>query len=90
MRITFFVRKIGPIHVVEPGLTAGRQVADEIQVNLEILKNQCSYIERFDFLLRLTKVQHHYSSRNALQVFFRVKSILCKNTFGVKKCGQVK
>ena len=28
------------------------------------------YIERFDFLLRLTKVQHHYSSRNAFQVFF--------------------
>ena len=25
--ITFFVRKIGPIHVAEPGLTAGRQVA---------------------------------------------------------------
>ena len=34
------------------------------------------YIERFDFLLRLTKVQHHYSSRNAFQVFFRVKSIV--------------
>ena len=27
MPITFLVRKIGPIHVVEPGLTAGRQVA---------------------------------------------------------------
>ena len=25
--ITFFVRKIGPVHVAEPGLTAGRQVA---------------------------------------------------------------
>ena len=49
----------------------GRQVADEIQVNLEILKNHCTvYIKRFDFLLRLTKIQHHYSSRNAFQVFF--------------------
>ena len=42
---------------------AGRQVADEIQVNLEIFKNH--YIERFGFLLCLTKVQHHYSDRNA-------------------------
>ena len=46
--ITFFVRKIGPIHVVELGLTAGRwqagsrQVADKIQVNLEIFKNHCT------------------------------------------------
>ena len=41
--ITFFVRKIGPIHITEPGLMAGgRQVADEIQVNLEIFKNYCS------------------------------------------------
>ena len=58
MPITFFVRKIGPVHVAEPGLTAGRwQVADKIQVNLEIFNNHCSYIERLDFLLRLTKVQ---------------------------------
>ena len=34
------------------------------------------YIERFDFLLRLTKVQHHYSSRNAFQAVFRIKSIV--------------
>ena len=27
------------------------------------------YIERFDFLLSLTKVQHYYSSGNAFQVF---------------------
>ena len=50
------------------------QVADKIQVNLEIFNKL--YIKRFDFLLRLTKVQHHYSSRNAFQVFFRVKSIV--------------
>ena len=56
--------------------TGGRQVADEIQVNLEIFKNHCTYIERFDILLRLTKVEHHYSSRNAFQVFFRVKYIV--------------
>ena len=35
MPITFFVRKIGPARVVELGLMAGRQVADEIQVNFE-------------------------------------------------------
>ena len=73
--IIFFVRKIGPIHIAEPGLTAGRQVADEIQVNLEIFHNHCTS-KRFDFMLRLTKVQHHYSSRNAFQVFFWVKSIV--------------
>ena len=44
--ITFSVRIIGPIHIAEPGLTVGRQacgwqVADEIQVNLEIFKNHC-------------------------------------------------
>ena len=42
------MRKIGPVHIAEPGLTAGRQagrqadgrkMADEIQVNLEIFKN---------------------------------------------------
>ena len=55
---------------------AGGRQADEIQVNLEFFKNHCMYIERFDFLLCLTKVQHHYSSRNAFQVFFRVKSIV--------------
>ena len=38
MPITFFVRKIGPVHVAELGLTAGGQMADEIQVNLDILK----------------------------------------------------
>ena len=36
--------KIGPVHVVEPGLMAGRQVqvADEIHVNLEFFKNHCT------------------------------------------------
>ena len=44
MPITFFVRKIGSVHIAEPGLTAGRwqaggrQVVDKIQLNLEILK----------------------------------------------------
>ena len=31
--------KIGLVHVAELGLMAGRQVADEIQVNLEIFNN---------------------------------------------------
>ena len=41
--------KIGPIHVAEPGLTvgrqAGRQVPDEIQVNLDFFKNHCTSID---------------------------------------------
>ena len=43
------MRKIGPVHIAQPGLTAGRQVADgrwqvadEIQVNLEIFNNHCT------------------------------------------------
>ena len=35
--VSLFVRKNGPVHVAEPGLMANRQVADEIQVNLEFL-----------------------------------------------------
>ena len=48
MPITFFVRKIGPVHIIEPGLMAssrqmaGRWQSDEIQVNLEIFKNLCT------------------------------------------------
>ena len=34
-----------------------------------------NYTETFDFLLHLAKVQHHYSSTNAFQALFRVKSI---------------
>ena len=76
MPITFFVRKIGPVHEAEPGLRAGgsqagRQNTGEIGNLYKPL-----YIERFDVLLRLTKVQHHYSSSNAFQVFFWVKSIV--------------
>ena len=41
------MRKNGPVHIAEPFVTAGRQVAgrqvaDEIQVNLEIFKNHCT------------------------------------------------
>ena len=56
-----YVRKIGPIHIAELGLTAdrqagrwqagGRQVVDEIQVNLEIFKNHCtSKVSTFCFV----------------------------------------
>ena len=85
MPITFFVGKIGLVHVVEPGLTAGRHVAGGRRNTGEFGKFQQSlYIKRFNFLLRLTKVQHHYNSRNAFQVFFRVKSIV-KLVFKVLK-----
>ena len=47
----------------------GRWQADEIQVKFEIFKNHCTSKDSI-FLLHLTKVQHHYSSRNAFQVFF--------------------
>ena len=50
------MRKIGPVHIAELGLVhiaelglmagrwqaGGRQVVDEIQVNLEIFKNHCT------------------------------------------------
>ena len=36
------LRKIGHVHIAEPDLTAGRQMSDEIQVNLEILNNHCT------------------------------------------------
>ena len=32
----------GALHLAQPGLTAGRQVADEIQVNFEILETNCT------------------------------------------------
>ena len=58
MPITFFVRKIGPVHVAEPGLmAAGRQNTGEFENFKKSL-----YTEKFNFLLRLTKVQHYYSS----------------------------
>ena len=62
-------KKIQPIHIAEPGLTAGRwqaggrQVADKMQVNLEILK--ITVHRKIRLLLHLTMVQHHYSSKNA-------------------------
>ena len=62
----------GALHLAKPGLTASRQ-ADKMQVNFEIFKT--NYTETFDFSLRLAKVQHHYSSTNAFQALFRVKSI---------------
>ena len=77
MSITFFARKIGPVHLAKPGLMAGgRQVAVRRNTGEFGYFKKSLYIERFDFLLCLTKVQHHYSSRNAFQVFFRVKSIV--------------
>ena len=33
MPITLFVRKIGPVHVAEPGFTAGRQVVGRWQAD---------------------------------------------------------
>ena len=32
----------GTLHLAQPGLTAGRQVADEIQVNFEIFITNCT------------------------------------------------
>ena len=72
MPITFFVRKTGPVNVAEPGLMAGgRQNTGEFGIFLKSL-----YIERFNFLLSLGKIQHHYSSRNSFQVLLQIKSIV--------------
>ena len=43
-RFPLLCEKSGAIHLVEPGLTAGRQagwLADEMQVNFEIFKIRC-------------------------------------------------
>ena len=53
---------------MQPGFTAG-WLADEIQVNCEILK-KIAVAETFEFLLCLTKVQHYYSLTNAFQWVF--------------------
>ena len=53
---------------------AGRQVADEIQVNFEILK--ITVHRKIRLLAHLTKAQHHYNSKNASYMSFRVKSIV--------------
>ena len=55
MPITFFVRKIGPVHVAELGLMAGRWQEDGRQMAVrrntgEIVNFYKSlYIQRFDF-----------------------------------------
>ena len=53
-----------------------------MQVNLDFLK--VTVHRKIRLLLRLTKVQHHYSSRNAFKMFFRVKSIV-KLVYNVRK-----
>ena len=54
----------------ELGVMAGRQAGGSQNTGEFGIFYESLYIKRFDFLLRLTKVQHHYSSRNAFQVFF--------------------
>ena len=54
----------GALHLVQPGLMAdwlaGRQNSGEFQKFLNSLQ-----LDIFDISLRLTSVQHHYSSTNA-------------------------
>ena len=51
-----------------------------MQVNFKIFKT--NYAETFEFLLRLTKVQHHYSTTNAFQVL--LGKAYCKVVFKVQ------
>ena len=70
----------GAVHLVSLGLTAGgRRIAGKFQK----IENSLQ-IETFVFSLRLTKVQHHYSSTNAFQALFSGK-IFCKVIFKVRK-----
>jgi len=57
------MKKIGAIALVLPGLTAG-WLADEIVLNLEILKIIQLLDEIFDFSLCSTKVRYYYSRTN--------------------------
>ena len=43
----------GALHLAQPGLTAGRWHADEMQVNFEFFKTM--YTKTFDFSLRLPR-----------------------------------
>ena len=52
------VRKIGPVHIAEPGLIAGGRQADEIQVKLDIFKNHCILKDRYSII---TAVEMHSS-----------------------------
>ena len=62
----------GALHLAQPGLTAGGRQADEMQVNFEIFKTNCTPKHSI-FRSHLAKVQHHYSSINAFQVLFSGK-----------------
>ena len=53
----------GALHLVQPGLMAGRQAGRRNTDEFRMLK----------YSLRLTKVQHHYSLTNAFQLVFSGK-----------------
>ena len=69
--ITLSCEISGALHLVQPGLTAGR-LKDEIQVKFEIFKIGCRRV----FASFITEIQHHYSLTNAFQQgFFQIKPI---------------
>ena len=72
----------GALHLAQPGLTAGRLAGRQAgwlagrQNTGKFQKFQnWLWAEIFEFLLRLTKIQHHYSLTNAFQWVFWIKSI---------------
>ena len=71
----------GALHLAQPGHTAGR-LADEIQVNFEIFKVDCTCRSKYSTYrrFRLTKVQHHHSLTDAFQLVFSGKAY-CKVDF---------
>ena len=76
VRLYLTSERSGGLHLVEPGLTAGREassLAHEIWARLEILK-ACSRSEIFNFPLCLAKVLHCFSNFDALLMLFQANT----------------
>ena len=67
----------GALHLAQPGLTAGRQAGRQVGRLAEI----------FEFSLRLTKIQHHYSLTNVFQRVF-LDIAYCKVDFKAQNFGK--
>ena len=83
-RLPLLCRNFRAIALAEPGLTAG-WLADEMRVNFGFLKFILDRI--FKRLLRLSKLQHYYSNRNAFKLVFSAK-VCFKVVVGSVKIGE--
>ena len=68
----------GPLHLAQPGLTAGWQAGRQNTEKFEIFKVGCR--SKYRLVVSLTKVQHHYSLTNVFQPVF-LRKAYCKVDF---------